>query len=151
MPAPTEIIPPKKKRGAPSGNQNAFKHGFYARNLGLVSPTQLPEKELRNLLGEAAMLKDYMYILYNCNITSHDSAVLADTLRALALASMAVARLLQVHNHIRVAPAGNLSSLDDLLADMDAAASRANSLASSVSRSTRALRAPDPDDDDLGD
>ena len=71
-----QIIRAKGKKGGQPGNRNAFKHGYYARNLGLVSPTKLPEKELRNLLGEAAMLKDYMYFLYNSSIESHDSVAI---------------------------------------------------------------------------
>ena len=128
-----QIIPAKKGRGAPIGNKNAFRHGFYAKNLGIVPPSKLDEVELRNLLGEAAMIKDYMFILYNCNLEIRDSAVLADTLRALSLAGMALARLLQVHGHIRV-PSSNSSSstLDDLRADMDAATSRANRLARNI-------------------
>ncbi len=141
-----QIIKAKGKRGGQIGNKNAFKHGFYARNLGLISPSKLPESELRNLLGEAAMLKDYMYILYNCNIETRDSAVLAETLRGLALAGMALARLLQVHGQIRVSSTSN-KELSAFLADMDAAASRANNIASSVSRSTKALTVFDDDDD----
>ena len=128
MPQSHQIITPNKKPGAPIGNKNAFRHGFYAKNLGLAPPSKLDERQLRNLLGEAAMLKDYMYILYNCNLESRDSAVLADTLRALSLAGMALARLLQVHAQIRVSSNSSLTSLDDLLADMDAATSRANRL-----------------------
>ena len=71
-----QVIRAKGKRGGQPNNRNAFKHGYYARNLGLISPTKLPEKELRNLLGEAAMLKDYMYFLYNSSIESHDSVAI---------------------------------------------------------------------------
>ena len=138
------IIRAKSNRGGQRGNKNAFKHGYYAKNLGLISPTKLDEIELRNLLGEAAMLKDYMYILYNCNLAVRDSAVLADTLRGLALAGMALARMLQVHNHIRILPSTPSSTLTDLLADMDSAATRANRLASSVSGS---LSLDDDDDE----
>ena len=132
MPQSPQIITPKKKPGAPLGNKNALRHGFYAKNLGLVPPSNLDEREMRNLLGEAAMLKDYMYILYNCNLEIRDSAVLAETLRALSLAGMALARLLQVHGQIRVSSNSSPSSLDDLLADMDAATSRANRLSRDV-------------------
>ncbi len=123
----------KRRRGAPNGNKNAFRHGFYAKNLGMSSPAKLNEFELRNLLGEAAMLKDYMYILYNKNLESRDSVVLAETLRALSLAGMALSRLLLVHSQIHITRSGSNTYLKDLFADMDAAASRANRLASSLS------------------
>ncbi len=86
------------------------------------------------------MLKDYMYILYNRNIEDHDSVVLADTLRALSLAGMALARLLQVHKHIRFATSSDDSSLSDLLSEMNVATSRAYRLTSSR-----------PDDDETDD
>ena len=49
------IVKPLKRRGAPNGNKNALRHGFYAKNLGLSSPSKLDEFEMRNLMGEAAM------------------------------------------------------------------------------------------------
>jgi len=138
------IINAKGKPGGQPGNKNALKHGFYARNLGMSSPSRLDEYEMRNLLGEAAMLKDYMYILYNRNLETHDSIVLAETLRALSLASMALARLLQVHTDIRILRPGsnNDPTLKSLLDDMSSATTRANSLATS-------LHIPRDDDDDL--
>lgn len=138
------IIKAKGKPGGQPGNKNALKHGFYARNLGMSSPSRLDEYEMRNLLGEAAMLKDYMYILYNRNLETHDSIVLAETLRALSLASMALARLLQVHTDIRILRPGsnNDPTLKSLLDDMSSATTRANSLATS-------LHIPRDDDDDL--
>jgi hypothetical protein len=140
-----EIIRSKGKRGGQPGNKNALRHGFYARNLGMSSPSKLNEFELRNLLGEAAMLKDYMYILYNKNLESHDSIVLAETLRALSMAGMALSRLLQVHNEIRLARSNpNVeSSLSHLLSDMNDATSRANSISSRITSSL-------DDDDDEG-
>lgn len=83
-----------------------------------------------------------MYILYNCNLEIRDSAVLADTLRGLALAGMALSRLLQVHCQVRVHSSNGADSLSDLFAEMGAAASRANKIASSISG---------PDEDDLDD
>jgi len=128
------IIQPKG-RGAPNGNKNAMRHGFYAKNLGLTSPSKLDEFELRNLMGEVAMLKDYMHILYTKNLASDDPIVLTETLRALSLAGMAVSRLLLVHCQVRITRSGSASPLNDLLADMGDAASRANRLSSSVSSS----------------
>ena len=126
------IIVAKGKRGAPNGNKNALRHGFYARNLGIASPSKLDEFEMRNLMGEVAMLKDYMYILYNRNLESSDSAVLAETLRALSLAGMALSRLLIVHTQVRITRNSSDSSLQSLFTDMTAATSRANRLATSL-------------------
>ncbi len=135
MKDPNSSITQPKRRGAPNGNRNALRHGFYAKNLGMASPANFDEREMRNLLGEAAMLKDYMYILYTCNLEIRDSAVLAETLRALSLAGMALSRLLQVHNEIRITRPASASTIKDLLIDMDSAAGRANRLAASFNNS----------------
>jgi len=100
---------------------------------------------MRNLMGEAAMLKDYMYILYTCNLEVRDSrelcapewvlregSVLAETLRALSLAGMALSRLLQVHCDVRISRQEPGSNFKDFLTDMGSAASRANRLATSL-------------------
>lgn len=137
----TKIIRSKGRRGGQPGNTNALRHGFYAKNLGMYSPSKLKEEEMRNLLGEAAMIKDYMYILYNCNLEIRDSMVLAETLRALSLAGMALARLLQVHCQVRVHQSGGSPSLDTLLGSMHSATSRANALATNI-------LGPDLDDED---
>ena len=121
----TDITPaqpePAKKRGAPVGNHNAFRHGFYARDLGAEDHPPYNEADMRNLLGEAAMLKDYMYKLYQSNIDSTDSVVISDTLRALSLAGLSLARVLQVHSNIRIRTRNSPSTLNELLSDLDAA------------------------------
>ena len=137
-----EIIQPKRNRGGQAGNKNATRHGFYARNLGVISPSKLDEFELRNLMGEVAMLKDYMVKIYNRNLDSDDPIILAETLRALSLAGVAVSRLLLVHNQVRITRSGSNSTLKDLLADMNTASSRAGRLSASVNHSRL-------DDDDL--
>jgi hypothetical protein len=113
--------------GAPIGNTNALRHGFYAKNLGGISPRQLDEAEMRNLLGEVAMLKDYMYTIYIKNLDSTDNATLIDTLHALSLAGLSLARLLQVHNDIRIYGKTNIP-LDNLLTSLDATVSQMKSL-----------------------
>lgn len=126
-----------RKPGAQPGNLNALRHGFYARNLGNFSPREYPEAELRNLLGEAAMIKDYMYFLYNHNLGSTNSAILAETLRALSLGGMALTRLLLIHNRVRVYVSPSTESgLSDILDSLDSATARANK------------RFPETDDED---
>ena len=111
--------PKKKKRGAPFGNQNAFRHGFYARNLGTTSPQEFDERELRNLMGEVAMLKDFMFNIYTTNLESTDGRVLTQSLRALSLAGVALSRLLLTHDRVRPC-SGATPTLDDLLHTLDA-------------------------------
>ena len=97
---------------------------------------------MRNLLGEVGMLKDYMYLLYRKNIDTTDPEILANTLRALSLGGMALARLLMVHSRIRLFRPIRTQALDNLLSDLKSSAKRANNLASSLGV------AEDEDDDD---
>ena len=108
-------VPSKKKRGAQPGNTNALRHGFYARELGRLDPCSLDEREMRNLLGEAAMLKDYMYYLYNSQVDKTDRHEIAETLRSLSMAGVALARLLQVHSRIRIIPDNSESGISSVL------------------------------------
>ena len=96
------IIESPRKPGGQPGNTNALRHGFYAKNLGFDGPKTIDEYEMRNLLGEAAMLKDFMFKLYTAGIEAPDSSQIADPLRALSLASMALSRLLDVHFRIKM-------------------------------------------------
>ncbi len=96
------ILEPERKPGAQPGNTNAMKHGWYAKNLGLEGPKSIDESDMRNLLGETAMLKDFMFKLYTTGIEAPDSSQIAETLRALSLASMALSRLLDVHFRIKM-------------------------------------------------
>ena len=88
------------------------------------------------------MLKDYMYLLYRKNIDTTDPEILANTLRALSLGGMALARLLMVHSRIRLFRPIRTQALDNLLSDLKSSAKRANNLASSLGV------AEDEDDDD---
>jgi hypothetical protein len=116
-------LPAHRHRGAQPGNANALRHGFYARNLDRFSPLAYDETEMRNLLGEAAMLKDYMYRLYSANIDTHDPTIIQETLHSLSLAGLTLARLLQVHNDIRLFSNAH-SSLDTLLTAIDSPSSK---------------------------
>ena len=50
--------PPRRKRGAPSGNQNARKHGFYAKSLTPTQQKVLAEaRQADHLVEEIAMLR----------------------------------------------------------------------------------------------
>ncbi len=118
----TQVTDPKPKRkrkeGGQPGNLNALRHGFYAQDLGKRTPQTYDQYELRNMMGEIAMLKDYMYNLYALNIDSTDSTTLSETLRGLSLAGMAISRIMIVHDHCKLSSNGN-STLKELLKALD--------------------------------
>ena len=136
----TTITP--RQSGAQPGNTNALKHGFYARNLGLESPSTIDEKEMRNLLGEAAMLKDFMFKLYTVNMETTSSAVISETLRALSMAGMALSRLMLVHRQVHVY---DNPAMDELERSM---ASTLLSITAAARGNLKSMRNPYLDDDD---
>lgn len=110
------LLEPARKPGAQPGNTNALRHGYYAKNLVLDGPKSIDEYEMRNLLGEAAMLKDFMYKLYTAGIALTDHAEIAETARALYLTSMALSRILDVHLRIKLnVPDSSLEAENRLL------------------------------------
>jgi hypothetical protein len=127
------IIIPRHPGGQP-GNTNALRHGFYARHLGDPSAPALTQIEMNNLLGEAAMLKDYMYKLYMSNIEVDDCILLADTLHALSLAGMALARVLDVNQRIQIWVPKHQEKRIDAMED------RLRSTVAALSETSRSLR-----------
>ena len=116
---PAPLDQSARKRGGQPNNTNALRHGFYARDLGIVSPQDFDEHELRNLLGEVAMLKDFMYFIYRENKDSTDSRTLTQSLRALSLAGVSMSRLLLTYDRVRLR-SGKSSTLYELLDTLDA-------------------------------
>jgi hypothetical protein len=114
LPVPQQISSartpkPRRLRGGQPGNQNALRHGLYAKNLGQVSPSEYDEAEMRNLLGEVAMLKDIMYQLYTKADRCEDTDQLNDILRGLSIAGLSISRLLQTHSRIAIMREGGIT------------------------------------------
>jgi hypothetical protein len=91
-----------RHRGAQPYNTNALNHGGYTRSRSQEPPTPISEAQMGCLRAEIVRLKNYMSDLYNKNIDSNDSAVIAETLHALSLAALALSRALAEQNHFRV-------------------------------------------------
>ena len=51
---------PPRRRGAPFGNRNALKHGFYARNFDPGDTKDLDEHEFDGLTDEIILLRVYI-------------------------------------------------------------------------------------------
>ncbi len=110
--------PPARRRGAQPGNQNAFRHGFYAANLGQRPVEELDERVLHNLNGEIAMIKDFMFWVYENNKDSDDPKVLAASLRALSLAGFSLTRLMLNSWRVKF-PASSNVNMDTLLTTLN--------------------------------
>ena len=52
--------PPKRRRGAPHGNKNALKHGFYSRQFKKADLVDLESADFIGLKDEITMLRVFM-------------------------------------------------------------------------------------------
>ncbi len=86
-----------RPRGAPLGNLNALKHGFYTRRLKKRDLTGVETTDLKSLVEEIALIRIFTRRLVEACAPSADLYELAGILRILCLASATITRILQVH------------------------------------------------------
>jgi hypothetical protein len=89
---------PKRKPGAQPGNTNALKHGLHANQ---PLPSKIVPAEVDPASGlheEIAMLRVFMRRVMLESDRPMDHRELLDTMRALSLASLSIARLLKVQH-----------------------------------------------------
>ena len=94
----TALTTPKRKRGAPKGNTNALKHGFYSKQLRTMrADGPLPEEitDRMGLSDEIAMLRLYTRRLIRMGAEIEDLDTAISLLRVLCLASTTLTRLLR--------------------------------------------------------
>ncbi len=86
-----------KKRGAPVGNQNAFKHGFYSRHYTRTEIKDLSKMEMLDLDNEIQLVRTLMRRVLESaqDNTSHTENI--ETLRAICLGNFTLARLIRTH------------------------------------------------------
>jgi hypothetical protein len=80
--------PPKPHRGAPRGNQNALKHGFYTRHFDKVDLADLKTASFDGLNDEIAMLRLFMRRLIDRYQSSDDLSVAAAVVTSLFAAAV---------------------------------------------------------------
>ena len=90
-------MPPttQKRRGAPKGNFNALKHGFYTRRLRQHDLTGVEATEPSGLIEEIALIRVFTRRLIESIHPESDVYELADILRALCLASSTITRIVK--------------------------------------------------------
>jgi len=93
--------PPKRRRGAPPGNSNALKHGFYARHYRKSDIADLDSRpSSAGLQDEINLLRVYIRRVVEL---SHDAASLPEAvslLRVLSLAATSLTRLIRTQSYI---------------------------------------------------
>jgi len=86
-----------RRRGAPTGNHNAVKHGFYATKFKKSERTALDTSEFSGLSEEIALLRLYIRRVVAQSLQSDDFYQNLETLRVLSLACSSLSRLVRTH------------------------------------------------------
>lgn len=87
--------PPKRRRGAPRGNKNALKHGFYSRQFNKADLVDLEAADILGLEDEITMIRVYIRRVIQLGNDVNDLPQAISLLRVLCLASASLMRLLK--------------------------------------------------------
>jgi hypothetical protein len=85
----------KKKRGAPYGNKNAYKHGFYARHYTPQEVSDFEEMEPLDVRNEIELIRALMRRVLESSQTSNTHGENLDTLRAICMGNLTLTRLIR--------------------------------------------------------
>jgi len=88
------------RRGAPPGNLNALKHGFYARQFKKAELTGLEQCDFDGLNDEIAILRVYIRRLIQQGSDTTDLYQTAGILRILCLATASLTRLIKTQHFL---------------------------------------------------
>ncbi len=88
---------PSRRRGAPVGNFNGFKHGFNSTRTKKRDSSADDATILKSLADEIALIRLFTQRLVESCQPSADHSELTETLRILCLASTTITRILRVH------------------------------------------------------
>lgn len=104
---------PPRRRGAPLGNLNNFKHGFYSRRLRKRDLTGVESTDVAGLVEEIALIRVYIRRLIESFDPNGDFNDHADLLRILCVASSAITRIIRAQYLISSTGSG----IDDEIAE----------------------------------
>ncbi len=86
---------PKRPRGAPLGNLNALKHGFYTRRLKKRDLSGVESTDDKNLIDEIALVRVFTRRLVEALDPEADAYEVAGALRILCVALTAITRAMR--------------------------------------------------------
>ncbi len=97
MPMSSKTSTLHRRPGAPLGNSNAFKHGFYTRRIKKRDLSGVETTDLKSLVDEIALIQVFTRRLVKSCASSTDFYELSAILRILCLASSTITRILRVN------------------------------------------------------
>jgi len=97
-PAGSQSKPTPRKRGAPRGNKNALKHGFYARSFTPQEIADIDDRTPLSVTDEINLIRIFMRrVIASFDASNSSQQDLLDTFRALCLGNLTLARLIRLH------------------------------------------------------
>jgi len=116
--------PPKKKRGAPPGNTNALKHGYYSPRFGPTCRRESLNLDSTEIVDQIALLRVYIRQVYELSDQFKNIHDLASRLRVLSCATGSLGRLITLHRLLpgtldqkEIARAALIKAFSDLSAE----------------------------------
>jgi hypothetical protein len=97
-------IYPRRRPGAPAGNTNALKHGFYARQLRSSDIRDLENCQEINLNDEINLIRVYIRRVIELSGQQTNLSETVDLLRHISLASLCLTRLIRTRTFLASNP-----------------------------------------------
>ncbi len=88
---------PPRRRGAPAGNTNAVKSGFYSKRFKKSERDALETKDFKGLTDEIALLRLFIHRVISESLSLDDPFYHLEVLRVISLASSSLSRLVRIH------------------------------------------------------
>jgi len=98
---PVPISTPKRSRGAQPGNLNALKHGYYLSGAHLRGTAPLKVADLDSISETISYIRGFIHQTFESNLNSASLAEVSEATNSLALAGLAIARLITLNNKLR--------------------------------------------------
>ena len=109
-----------RPRGAPPGNLNNFKHGFYSRRLKKRDLTGVEATDSAGLLEEIALIRVFTRQLVESFDPNTGFYEHADILRILCLASLAITRVIKAQYFLSTTGSGMGDEISEAIRQVNA-------------------------------
>lgn len=116
--SPSANLP--RRRGAPPGNTNAVKSGYYSKRFKKSERDALESKDFTGLDDEIALLRLFIHRVISESLSLDDPLYHLEVLRVISLASSSLSRLIRTHTLLF-----ETSAADRLVEQLDEATSAA--------------------------
>lgn len=96
--SPSANLP--RRRGAPPGNTNAVKSGYYSKRFKKSERDALESKDFTGLDDEIALLRLFIHRVISESLSLDDPLYHLEVLRVISLASSSLSRLVRIHTQL---------------------------------------------------